>query len=158
MNSKQFVNVNLALGALTAVTNGGAAMMMLGDSSRWSTAQIGEAVLFASIGLALVVVGSLAIAGRIPLSRALKWQAGALFGLLGLLTLWGSTILLGKSDQQIATSWMVGILSGLAIYLFYLVRHTSDPSRFASLQPILLGLCGVAIVVDIGVFTRVGWF
>ncbi len=158
MNSKQFVNVNLVLGALTSVANGGAAVMMLGDSSRWSTSQIGEAVLFASIGFALVVVGALAIVGRTPLSRALSWQAVILAGLLCLLTLWGLTILLGKFDQQTAISWMVGILSALAIYLFYLVRHTADPNRFASLRPILLSLCGVAIAVDIGVFARVGWF
>lgn len=156
MNSRQFVHVNSALGAITAMANGGAAMMMLGDLSRWSTAQIGEAVLFASIGLTLVVVGALAIAGRTPLSRALNWQAGVLACLLCLLTLWGLTILLGKSDQQIAISWMVGILSGLAIYVFFLVRHALD--RFASLRPTLLSLCGVAVVVDLGVFARVGWF
>jgi hypothetical protein len=158
MNSKQFVNVNLALGALTAAANGGAAVMMLGDPSRWAAAEIGEAVLFASIGFALVVVGASAIAGRTSLSRALSWQAGSLAGLLCLLTLWGLTVLLGNSDQQIATSWMVGVLSGLAVYLFYLVRHAADPRRFAALRPILLGLCAVAIAVDVGVFARVGWF
>lgn len=157
MSSRPFINVNLALGALTSVVNGGAAMMMLGDSSRWSAAQIGEAILFASVGFALVVVGALAIAGRIPLLRALNWQAGALAGLLCLLTLWGVTVLLGKSDQQNSVSWMVGILSGLAIYLLYLVRHTVDRDRYASLRPILLSLCAVAIVVDVGVFARFGW-
>lgn len=158
MNSRQFVNVNLALGALTSVANGGAAMMMLGDSSQRSPAQIGEAILFASIGLALVVIGALAIAGRTSMPRALNWQAGALAGLLCLLTLWGLTILLAKSDQQFAVSWMVGILSALAIYLFYLVRHTVDASRFEALRLPLLIACGVAIVVDLGVFARIGWF
>lgn len=156
MNSRQFVNVNLAIGALAAVANGGAALMMLGESSRWTAAQIGEATLFASIGLALVVLGALAIAGKTQLAQALNWQAGALAVLLCLLTLWGLTIVLGKPGQQI--TWMVGILSGLAIYLFYLVRHAVDARRYASLRPILLGLCAVAIVVDVGVFARVGWF
>jgi hypothetical protein len=158
MNSRQFVNINLALGALTAMANGGAVMMMLGDSSRWSATQIGEAILFATMGFALVIVGALVIAGRASLARALNWQAGTLAGLLCLLTLWGLMILLSQSDQQITTSWMVGILSGLAVYVFFLVQHAADPNRFASLRPILLGLCAVAIVVDIGVFARVGWF
>jgi hypothetical protein len=158
MNSRQFVSINLALGALTAVTNGGAAMMMLGESSRWAAAQIGEALLFASIGFALVVVGALAIAGRAQLAHALNLQAGALAALLCLLTIWGLTIMLGKSDEQISVSWMVGILSALAIYLFYLLRHAVDPSRFTTLRPLLILLCAVAIMVDIGVFARVGWF
>ena len=158
MNSKQFANINLALGTLTVVANGGAAMMMLNDSPRWATSQIAEAVLFATIGLALVLVGALAIAGRTPLSRALQWQAGVLAALLCFLTLWGATILLGKPSQQISVSWMVGILSGLAIYLFYLVRHAASPTLFTSLRPILAGLCTLAIIVDVGVFARIGLF
>jgi hypothetical protein len=157
MTSKQFVYINLTLGALTALANGGAAMMMLADSSRWSSAQVGEAALFASIGFVLVAFGALAIARRISMSRSLNLQAGALGGLLCLLTFWGVTILLGKSDQQVTVSWMVGVLSGLAVYLYYLLRHASDPKRFASLRPMLFSLCAVAIVVDVGVFARVGW-
>ncbi len=158
MNSRQFVNVNLVLGALAAIANGGAAMMMLGDTSRWTSAQIGEATLFASIGFVLVVLGALAIAGKAQLMRVLSLQAAALAGLLCLLTLWGLTIVLSKPDQQTAISWMVGILSALALYVFHLVRHTVEPSRFTSLRPILLGLCALAILVDLGVFARVGWF
>ena len=157
MNSRQFVNVNLALGALAAIANGGAAMMMLSDASRWSAAQIGEAALFASIGFALVVIGAMAIAGRTSLSRALVWQAAALASLLCLLILWGATILLGRGQEPANISWMVGILSGLAIYLFYLVRH-ADEGKFQSLRASLIALCAVAILIDIGVFARVGWF
>jgi membrane-bound ClpP family serine protease len=103
-----------------------------------------------------VVPGALAIAGKTLPAQALNWQAGALAVLLCLLTLWGLTIMLGKPGQQI--TWMVGNLSGLAICLFHLVRHAVDPRRYASLRPILLGLCAVAIMVDVGVFARVGWF
>jgi len=116
----------------------------------------GRVRLRTSIGLALVVPGALAIAGKTLPAQALNWQAGALAVLLCLLTLWGLTIMLGKPGQQI--TWMVGNLSGLAICLFHLVRHAVDPRRYASLRPILLGLCAVAIMVDVGVFARVGWF
>lgn len=158
MNSKQYVKVNLALGALTAVANGGAAMMMIGDSSHWSASQIGEATLLSIVGIALTVFGAMAIAGRVSMSRALSWHAGILVGLLCVLSLWGLTVLLDMSDQQYAMSWMVGLLSVLAVYLFYLVRHTVAPSRFVSLRPTMLGLCAFSIMVDIGVFARVGWF
>lgn len=149
--------VNVALGALTAVANGAAAMMMIGDSQR-SLAQVGEAALFALIGFALVVIGAIALAGRAPLPRALSWQASALAALLLFLTLWGATILLANPGQPFAVSWMVGILSALAIYLFFLVRRTVEAKRFESFRWPLLIACGVAIVVDLGVFARVGWF
>lgn len=155
MNSRQFLNINLGLGAVTAVANGGAAMMMLSDASQWSTPDIGEAILFAFIGLVLVMVGTLAIAGKISLPAALKWQAATLGGLLGLLTVWGMTILFVKSDRQIALSWMVGILSGLAIYCFHLVKHTFSRDLFEALRGSLLIVCNIAILVDISVFARV---
>jgi Ca2+/Na+ antiporter len=156
MNSPQMLYINIALGALTAVANGAAAMMMIGDPQR-SLAQVGEATLFAVIGFALVVIGAIALAGRMPLARALRWQSGALAALLLLLTLWGTTILFAKSGQPLAVSWMVGILSALAIYLFFLVKRTVEARTFESLRLPLLIACGIAIVVDLGVFARVGW-
>lgn len=148
----------MMIGALTAVANGAGAMMMLGNTSRWTATQIAEATLFASIGFALVLLGALSMAGRAQSSRVLNWQTIALGGLVCLLTLWGLTIALSKPDEQTAISWMVGILSALAIYVYYLVRHAVDPNRFAMLRRILLGACTAAIMVDVGVFARVGWF
>lgn len=154
MNSRQFLNINLGLGAVTAVANGGAAMMMLSDASQWSTPDIGEAILFAFIGLVLVMVGTLAIAGKISLPAALKVAGSSIRWIAGL-TVWGMTILFVKSDRQIALSWMVGILSGLAIYCFHLVKHTFSRDLFEALRGSLLIVCNIAILVDISVFARV---
>jgi hypothetical protein len=153
----KFVNVNTAIGALTAIANGGAAMMMLGDPARYPTFKVIEASVFATVGFSLVVLGVLLLAGRASLARTLAWQAGSLACLLALLTFWGFTILLTSPDQRLAVSWMVGVLSALAVYVFFLLRQVTDVRKFESFRRPLLVACAVAIAVDFGVFVRVGW-
>jgi hypothetical protein len=157
-NPRRLVIVNLVLGAIASISNGGAAGMMLGNPRDWSFVQIGEAVLLAAVGLSILLAGVLAIVGRISLLSGLKWQAAALTTLLALLVAWGATIVLTSDGHEMRLSWMVGILSALAVYSFYVLRRALSAHRFERLRPILIALCSSAIIVDIAVFVRVGWF
>lgn len=157
MTSRGFLQINLALGAFVAATNGAAAMMMVGDASQWSIAQVAEATLFALGGCALLLLGLLGLSGRLSVPQALTSQTGALAGLIGLLTIWGMSILVRTAHASTEISWMVGILSALSIYSFHLARHVLPPERFRSIRAFAMPLCGLAILVDLAVFAKVGW-
>jgi hypothetical protein len=156
MKTHQFANANTVLGLFAALTNGGAAAMMLGDS-RASDLQVAQALLIAAAGLVMALAGVVRIAGWISLPRALKTQAGGLTLLLCMLNLLGLSILFGNAGGT-ATSWMVGILTALSVYLYFLVTRGIPEISLASVRPGLLSLCVLSGVVDLAVFARVGWF
>ena len=158
MNSKKYLKINLVVGMLAAVANGGAALMMIGDQSQWPISSIGEAALLASAGFLLIILSGLALAGKLSLASALKGQSNILSALVFVLTLWGMTFFLQKPNQQANISWMIGFLSGLSIYSFYLAKNSFSKDAFASRRPLFLGMCIFAVLVDISVFARVGWF
>ena len=158
MTSRGFLQINLALGAFVAATNGAAAMMMLGELSQWSLAQVAEAALWALTGAALLLLGLLGLSGRASIPYALTLQTAALTGLLCLLAVWGLGVLLRTSHEGTSISWMVGILSALSIYNLHLARHVLPADKFRSIRKFAIALCGVAIFVDVSVFAKVGWF
>jgi hypothetical protein len=155
MKPSQFANANTALGLFAALTNGGAATMMLSDL-RASTPQVAQALLFATAGLAIALGGVMRMAGWVSLPGALKLQAGGITVLLCMLNLLGFSILVGNAGNT-TTSWMVGILTALSIYLYILVERGIPEISFTSVRPVLLVLCILSGLVDVAVFARVGW-
>lgn len=156
MNPKKHILINLIIGALTAISNGAAAVMMLSDQANWTTQNVAEAVLFCAIGLSLVVLSALAYAGTLSVRTALMAQVSALAILLLALMTWGVSIIASSEQQQI--SWMVGILSALAGYLFFLSKQVLNPLRFQRLKLFLIVVLVAVVAVDLGVFAKVGWF
>ena len=156
MNSRKYVLTNLVIGALTAISNGAAAMMMLSDRVNWTGQNVAEAILFCVVGLSLVILGALAFSGKLSERAALMVQASCLTVLLLALITWGASIVASPVQQQI--SWMVGILSGLAAYLFFLSKQVLSTSRFQLYKSYFIVVCVVAVAVDLSVFAKVGWF
>jgi hypothetical protein len=158
VNAKALTNINLAIGGFVVVTNGGASVMMLGDRASWSTAQLVEALLYASVGLGIVLIGVLALIARLPASRAVALQGALLAALVFLLLCWGvSLVLRGGTDAEPHAVWMVGLLTSLAWYVGYLLKNVLSAERLASLRvPLLLGLVVVALV-DVAVFLDTGF-
>jgi hypothetical protein len=157
MHERQYLYTNLALGALTAFSNSAASAIMLNNSSRIAGGSIFEALLYATFGYALVVIGALAVMGRIAVVRALKYQAIALTVLLTLLTLWGWSILISMPNREVRIAWMLGMLSALGVYIYFLVRK-AIPEQFAKFHIILTSVCLIAIVTDLSVFAKLGFF
>ena len=156
MNSRKYVLTNLVIGALTAISNGAAAMRMLSDRVNWTGQNVAEAILFCVVGLSLVILGALAFSGKLSERAALMVQASCLTVLLLALITWGASIVASPVQQQI--SWMVGILSGLAAYLFFLSKQVLSTSRFQLYKSYFIVVCVVAVAVDLSVFAKVGWF
>lgn len=152
------VVVNMTIGGITALANGAAAAVMIGQQPSWDGRQVGEAVLLAAVGLALLAPGILALAGKISGERVLQWQSLVLGVLVAALGVWGVLLLVNPVEMGGRTTWMIGILSGLAIYVFFLVRRSVDGQRFRIVQPAMLSFCALAVGVDVAVFARVGWF
>lgn len=155
---KNSIYINLGIGALTLISNSGAAIMMINDPTRWSSANILEALLFAFVGFFLIVLSALAIAKRISQTVALNFQFFGLMCLVSLLISWGVLLLLNSISGQVKISWSFGILSAFALYLVYLSRQLEINRRYPIVNRILVFVCGLGVVVDIGVFIRVGYF
>lgn len=74
MRINKYLIINTLVGAFFAITNGGASMMMLANSSSWSKGQITEAVLLSLIGLVVAIIGIATFTKVINEKVALSWQ------------------------------------------------------------------------------------
>ena len=155
---KNSIYINLGIGALTLISNSGAAIMMINDPTHWSNANILEALLFAFVGFFLIVFSTLAITKRISQTVALNFQFLGLMCLVGLLISWGVLLLLNSISGQVKISWSFGVLTAFALYLVYLSRQIEINRRYPIVNRILVFACGLGVVVDIGIFIRVGYF
>jgi hypothetical protein len=154
MQSKKYFMTNTAIGAFFAVTNGGASMMMLANTSQWAKGQIIEAVLLSLVGLVVALLGIAAISKITSEERALNWQFLIISFLVAFLTIWGIGLLFQPLSRDVKISWLAGFLTGLAVYVYFLARQVKDSQIAVLVIRRWLPLLIIILLVDFSLFFR----
>ncbi|MGH8671026.1 MAG: hypothetical protein ACREUA_03165, partial [Burkholderiales bacterium] len=84
-----FVYINLAIGLLTAVANGGALVLTLGGRGGTLAGQVPEMSAWFATGVFLLVMSGYALIRRDSAPKVLRFQAGVVVALVVGLALWG---------------------------------------------------------------------
>lgn len=155
MKINRYFVANTVIGSFFAITNGGASMMMLANSSSWSKGQITEAVLLSLIGLVVAIIGIAAITKTISEKVALSWQFLIITVLVLFLTIWGIGLLLQTTSQDIKISWLAGFLTALAVYVYFLSKQVTGSRIAGFITKHWLPLFIVILCVDFSLFFKI---
>jgi hypothetical protein len=149
------IYINLALGVLVALSNGGALAVTLAGKAAQLEGKQFEIAMWLALGLVLVGASIVGIFQRRKKEQMLKMQALIINLLCVMLSVWGLTLVLGRHVES-RTIWSLGYLTVVAVYATYLIVRAFAETRFRTLRLYALVLfLPACILVDVATYLRV---
>jgi len=153
-----FIYINLAIGLLTAVANGGALALTLGGRGGTLAGQVPEMSAWFATGLLLLGMSGYALIRRESAPKVLRFQAGVVVALVVGLALWGVSTILSGPVAQSRVVWSVGYLSLGALYAAILGLRAFDELKHVTWRILAWGFFAMCVLIDISVLVKLGDF
>lgn len=153
-----FVYINLAIGLLTAVANGGALVLTLGGRGGNLTGQVPEMGAWFTTGFFLFAMSGYALLRRESAPKILRFQAGVVAALIVGLALWGVSTILSGPVTQSRVVWSAGYLSLGALYAVILGLRAFDEVRHVGWRILAWGFFAACVLIDVSVLVKLGDF
>ena len=156
LSSGSLVWLNLALGLLIAVANGGAlTLVLMGRAGKLADQSLEIAMWFVA-GLVLMVTAGYALRRSDKTSSVLRFQTYLVVTLVLALAVWALTILTGTASSNVRVIWAAGYLSITALYCAILGWHAFPESHHAIYRQLLNWvLVPACIVIDVFTYLKV---
>lgn len=153
-----FIYVNLAIGLLTAVANGGALVLTLGGRGGDLTGQVPEMGAWFATGLLLLAMSGYALLRRESAPKIVRYQAVVVGVLVVGLALWGVMTILSGPVTQSRVVWSAGYLSLGALYAVILALRAFDELKHIAWRVLAWSIFAVCVLIDVSVLIKLGDF
>ena len=153
-----FIYVNLAIGLLTAVANGGALVLTLGGLGGELTGQVPEMGAWFATGLLLLAMSGYALLRRESAPKIVRYQAVVVGVLVVGLALWGVMTILSGPVTQSRVVWSAGYLSLGALYAVILALRAFDELKQIAWRVLAWSIFAVCVLIDVSVLIKLGDF
>lgn len=148
------VNINLAVGVLTVISNSAALLITMAGNANHLANKKPEMVVFAMVGIVLVISSIVGLLKQKPKHGILKMQSLVFSLLCVLLALIGLQLRL--IDIQLSQAiWSFGYLTIAAVYASYLMHRSYSEVRYRVMRVfVLFCFLPFCLIVDLTTFIR----